>query len=271
LIHFYKRFELKVSAISSIDLTMAEGGYNRQNSEGHDNIIISDVIQGVRQSFIDSGVPTEVLEKLQQLWISKLEASPSQGLSVKDVRIHPRGSRKKGAGPSQASKKNEKIDELVEGPVTISSGSDEEQIVTETQPIVLSSDSDDDFKDVLEPRKLKLIKAGTIPQVDGPADSSDEEEVDEDEEDDDDDDDDDDNDPDGDEEDEGVEEEPLGSEDDISDEDASDLFDTENVVVCQYDKITRARNKWKFHLKDGIMNLNGKDYVFARANGDAEW
>merc|ERR1719350_292958 len=58
---------------------------------------------------------------------------------------------------------------------------------------------------------------------------------------------------------------------DSSDEDASDLFETDNVVVCQYDKITRARNKWKFHLKDGIMNLNGKDYVFQRANGDAEW
>ena len=24
------------------------------------------------------------------------------------------------------------------------------------------------------------------------------------------------------------------------------------------------RNKWKFNLKDGIMNLNGKDYVFSR-------
>merc|ERR1712045_42104 len=106
---------------------------------------------------------------------------------------------------------------------------------------------------------------GTLPQLDGPADSSDEEDgVD------DDDDDDDENDPDG-EDDEGVEEEPLGSEDDISDEDASDLFDTENVVVCQFDKITRARNKWKFHLKDGIMNLNGKDYVFQRATGEAEW
>jgi transcription initiation factor TFIIA large subunit len=43
------------------------------------------------------------------------------------------------------------------------------------------------------------------------------------------------------------------------------------VVVCQYEKITRARNKWKFHLKDGIMNLNGRDYVFQRANGEAEW
>ncbi|KAF2884025.1 hypothetical protein ILUMI_22143 [Ignelater luminosus] len=69
----------------------------------------------------------------------------------------------------------------------------------------------------------------------------------------------------------GPEEEPLNSEDDVTDEDPSDLFDTENVVVCQYDKITRSRNKWKFHLKDGIMNLNGEDYVFQKANGDAEW
>ena len=94
---------------------------------------------------------------------------------------------------------------------------------------------------------------------------------DDDDDDEDDDDDDDDEDEDEDEEDNAAEEEPLGSGDDISDEDPSDLFNTENVVVCQYDKITRARNKWKFHLKDGIMNLNGKDYVFQRANGDAEW
>merc|ERR1712062_555099 len=105
---------------------------------------------------------------------------------------------------------------------------------------------------------------------DGPNDTSDEDE-DIDNDDDDDDDDDEDEDEDDDTEDGAAEEEPLGSGDDISDEDPSDLFNTENVVVCQYDKITRARNKWKFHLKDGIMNLNGKDYVFQRANGDAEW
>ncbi|XP_018302724.1 transcription initiation factor IIA subunit 1 isoform X3 [Mycetomoellerius zeteki] len=67
------------------------------------------------------------------------------------------------------------------------------------------------------------------------------------------------------------EEEPLNSEDDVTDDDPTDLFDTDNVVVCQYDKITRSRNKWKFYLKDGIMNLSGKDYVFQKANGDAEW
>lgn len=69
----------------------------------------------------------------------------------------------------------------------------------------------------------------------------------------------------------GAEEEPLNSGDDVSEEDPGDMFDTDNVVVCQYDKITRTRNKWKFYLKDGIMNLAGKDYVFQKANGDAEW
>uniref|UniRef100_A0A8C6KHI1 General transcription factor IIA, 1 n=1 Tax=Nothobranchius furzeri TaxID=105023 RepID=A0A8C6KHI1_NOTFU len=65
--------------------------------------------------------------------------------------------------------------------------------------------------------------------------------------------------------------EPLNSGDDVSDDDGGELFDTENVVVCQYDKIHRSKNKWKFHLKDGIMNLNGRDYVFSKAIGDAEW
>jgi len=29
----------------------------------------------------------------------------------------------------------------------------------------------------------------------------------------------------------------LNSEDDVSDEEQTDLFDTDNVVVCQYDKV----------------------------------
>lgn len=66
-------------------------------------------------------------------------------------------------------------------------------------------------------------------------------------------------------------EDPLNSGDDISNDEGAEVFETENVVVCQYDKISRHRNKWKFHLKDGMMNLNGKDYVFQKAVGDAEW
>ncbi|KAG1665352.1 Transcription initiation factor IIA subunit 1 [Nymphon striatum] len=110
-------------------------------------------------------------------------------------------------------------------------------------------------------------KPTNLVQLDGTQDTSDEDEDDfqDDHQDDEEEQNDDEN------EDEGEEDEPLNSEDDVSDEDPSDLFDTDNVVVCQYDKITRCRNKWKFHLKDGIMSLNGKDYVFHKSVGDAEW
>ncbi|NWS73224.1 TF2AY factor, partial [Crotophaga sulcirostris] len=68
-----------------------------------------------------------------------------------------------------------------------------------------------------------------------------------------------------------VEEDPLNSGDDVSEQDVADLFDTDNVIVCQFDKIHRSKNKWKFYLKDGVMSLEGKDHVFAKAVGDAEW
>lgn len=109
---------------------------------------------------------------------------------------------------------------------------------------------------------------GGIIQLDGNGDTSSSEDEDFDNDDNDDENDEDQNDDDAE---QGEEEEPLNSADDVSEEDPTELFDAENVVVCQYDKINRNKNKWKFHLKDGIMNLNGKDYVFQKANGDAEW
>ncbi|MEQ2276511.1 hypothetical protein XENORESO_001457 [Xenotaenia resolanae] len=68
-----------------------------------------------------------------------------------------------------------------------------------------------------------------------------------------------------------VEEDPLNSGDDVVEQDIPDLFDTDNVIVCQYDKIHRSKNRWKFHLKDGVMSYGGRDYVFSKATGEAEW
>jgi len=250
---------------------MAEGGVSDFDKEAPESVIISGVIDGVKQSFIDSGVDLDVLSKLQDLWISKLRANSSPGLSIADVmQMEPpapvRKCKGKGKGKNRVPvvRKSQNVDDI---PEEIGEKEKKSANVESPDIIVISSDEHEELPSKSTKSKLK------IPQLDGPADSSDEDGVDDDDDDDgddDDDDDDDDNDPDG-EDDEGVEEEPLGSEDDISDEDASDLFDTENVVVCQYDKITRARNKWKFHLKDGIMNLDGKDYVFQRATGEAEW
>ncbi|EPQ01983.1 Transcription initiation factor IIA subunit 1 [Myotis brandtii] len=105
-------------------------------------------------------------------------------------------------------------------------------------------------------------------QVDGTGDTSSEEDEDEEEDDDDN--------KEEDKENDGAEggqvaEEPLNSEDDLSDEEGQEVFDTEHVVVCQFEKVLRSKNKWRFLLKDGIMNLNGRDYIFAKAFGDAEW
>lgn len=66
-------------------------------------------------------------------------------------------------------------------------------------------------------------------------------------------------------------EDPLNSGDDVIEQDIPDLFDTDNVIVCQYDKIHRSKNRWKFHLKDGVMTYEGRDYVFSKAVGEAEW
>uniref|UniRef100_A0A060T7R6 ARAD1C24112p n=1 Tax=Blastobotrys adeninivorans TaxID=409370 RepID=A0A060T7R6_BLAAD len=73
---------------------------------------------------------------------------------------------------------------------------------------------------------------------------------------------------------------------DQSDEINSDLDDSEDeidsanededddggmIMLCLYDKVQRVKNKWKYVLKDGVANINGKDYVFSRGSGESEW
>jgi len=219
---------------------MAEGGV--------DSDIISGVISSVRETFESEGIDPQVLEKLEQLWISKLKRENSS-----------------------ASKPKSSVEEEEGGYIEKPGNNMEDAGQAEDSPQAVG-------KLKKKSKRVKKKDKKPLPQVDGPADTSDDDDDDGDdvkEEDDDDEDSEgslsDELDPDGEKYDDGIDDEPLCSEDDNSDEEATDLFDTENVVVCQYDKITRAKNKWKFHLKDGIMNLNGRDYVFQRAHGEAEW
>ncbi|KAJ3281040.1 transcription factor IIA subunit alpha [Borealophlyctis nickersoniae] len=101
-------------------------------------------------------------------------------------------------------------------------------------------------------RRSKKGKGKAIAQVDG---------VDDDDDDDDDDD---------------IAEPPANADEDIGsdldDEDSEEEGgDVDNLILCQYEKVTRIKNKWKCTLKDGIVSVNGKDYLFNRANGDFEW
>ncbi|KAF8692093.1 Transcription factor IIA, alpha/beta subunit, partial [Rhizoctonia solani] len=84
--------------------------------------------------------------------------------------------------------------------------------------------------------------------------------------------------------------EEIGS--DLDDSDDSDADDVENegageagdYVFCTYDKVwlfiqsppsgsnrlsqvQRVKNKWKCVLKDGMIHVNGKDYLFMKCNG----
>lgn len=79
-----------------------------------------------------------------------------------------------------------------------------------------------------------------------------------------------------------------GSRDDDEDDEAinSDLDDSDSdneteditgagadtdIVFCTYDKVARVKNKWKCILKDGMIHINGKDYLFAKCTGEFEW
>ncbi|XP_059094499.1 transcription initiation factor IIA subunit 1-like [Tigriopus californicus] len=253
-------------------LEYQRGGTQPENDRQISSRIVTDVLAGVQRSFATEGVSPDIMDKLRDLWLSKIRQLESDrpDLSVSaelDAVV--------------AAAEEEEEDEP--GSIVIAQASR----LSPDEAAGPSSSAAPQLRlaaALARPSSAKgqkrVKRRKVISQFDGPNDTSDDEDdIDKEDEDDDDDDDDGDDDDDDDDvlnedddnDDGGPEEEPLGSGDDISDEDPEDLFDTENVVVCQYDKITRARNKWKFHLKDGIMNLNGKDYVFQRATGDAEW
>ncbi|CAK7275099.1 transcription factor IIA subunit alpha [Sporothrix epigloea] len=85
----------------------------------------------------------------------------------------------------------------------------------------------------------------------------------------------------------GMEEDEDVKADILDDEDAinSDLDDPEDdreddddeddvmgpIMLCVYDKVQRVKNKWKCTLKDGVLTVNGKEYVFHKATGEYEW
>ncbi|KAG0473627.1 hypothetical protein HPP92_015484 [Vanilla planifolia] len=75
----------------------------------------------------------------------------------------------------------------------------------------------------------------------------------------------------------GEDDEPPLNEDD-DDEDDLDDFDqeeeepnTQHLVLAQFDKVTRTKNRWKCTLKDGIMHINSRDILFNKATGEFEF
>ncbi|XP_006654234.1 transcription initiation factor IIA subunit 1-like [Oryza brachyantha] len=75
----------------------------------------------------------------------------------------------------------------------------------------------------------------------------------------------------------GDDDEPPLNEDDDDDDELDDLEqgedepNTQHLVLAQFDKVTRTKNRWKCTLKDGIMHLNGRDVLFNKATGEFDF
>ncbi|XP_068089167.1 TFIIA-alpha and beta-like factor isoform X2 [Hyperolius riggenbachi] len=63
----------------------------------------------------------------------------------------------------------------------------------------------------------------------------------------------------------------LEEDDSGSNESSSNSSDDEDTEIDIIEEIHRSKNKWKFYLKDGVMCFGGKDYIFSKAIGEAEW
>ncbi|EON98565.1 putative transcription factor tfiia complex subunit protein [Phaeoacremonium minimum UCRPA7] len=63
----------------------------------------------------------------------------------------------------------------------------------------------------------------------------------------------------------------LDDPDDDQDDDDDDDDNMGHIMLCMYDKVQRVKNKWKCTLKDGVLTVNGKEYVFHKATGEYEW
>ncbi|KAJ5008126.1 Transcription initiation factor IIA large subunit [Colletotrichum sp. SAR 10_99] len=63
----------------------------------------------------------------------------------------------------------------------------------------------------------------------------------------------------------------LDDPDEDKDDDEVDDEGLGHIMLCMYDKVQRVKNKWKCILKDGVLTVNGKEYVFHKATGEYEW
>lgn len=74
----------------------------------------------------------------------------------------------------------------------------------------------------------------------------------------------------------GVHDESPNDADDSSSVDEDEDFDeVPELLVCLYDKVWKTRHKamhkWKCTLRDGVLVVGEKEYVFVKAHAELTW
>lgn len=203
--------------------------------------IIDDVINNVRQDFEEMGIEKEVLEELQRSWEAKIVATQVAEFEGAPA-LPPAKSRSSKKPDPKAEVKSE--DNGTNGASSSTNGADQHRSK------VARADGSSDVKN-----------AADTGASDGAAGTKKE---------------------DGNDEDAAAgqkrkrisDDDEIGS--DLDDSDDEDLDggadgDNDDMVLCLYDKVQRVKNKWKCVLKDGVASIDGRDYLFAKCNGEFEW
>lgn len=189
--------------------------------------VIDDVINMVREAFNEEGIDEQVLMDLKTTWERRLSESKAVDCKDSDVPVS-------GPTPTRGARGAAAANRAAAAAAAAASAAAQQQLLDAT-PAAHS------LVPVFQAQLtagLPVGRGNQIVQLDGPHDSSDDEDDEEDGKDADEDHDDNDEDKNEEENDSpGEDEEPLNSEDDVSDEEPNELFETDNVVVCQYDKV----------------------------------
>ncbi|PWN41085.1 TFIIA-domain-containing protein [Ceraceosorus guamensis] len=208
--------------------------------------IIDDVIANVRQDFEDVGVEKEVLEELQRSWEAKILATGVAEFDGAPSSSAGKGGSKKGGKAD----KDKEVKPNVKNPPASGHSSQHPDMKSEDNGQASSSDS----------RKMHKTEDGKAKRDfgdghdDGSINGNGKEKA-------------------GEKRKRAAQTDEINSDLDDSDDEEKDVgeIEGEDMILCLYDKVQRVKNKWKCVLKDGIANIDGRDYVFSKLNSDFEW
>lgn len=204
--------------------------------------VIDDVINMVREAFNEEGIDEQVLQDLKTTWEKRLTESKA---------VESKESDGPAAGPTPARGARGAAAANRAAAAAAAAAAATAAMAAQHQPVVEPSASAHSLVPGYQAQLtagLPVVRSNQVVQLDGPHDTSDEEEDEEDGKDGDEEHEDNDEEKNDEENDSpGEDEEPLNSEDDVSDEEPNELFETDNVVVCQYDKVCVSDFKLLLH------------------------
>jgi len=203
--------------------------------------VVDDVLENVRQSFRDEGLDESVLNDLRLLWMDKL-ARQGQ-VTGTSVPSHAPGQSAVSSGNAAAENTGKASWNFF--PHNRGQPAGAARPAAQGQPSGKGTveQTDGAFGDdapTFHATRLAQHDGGSSEKPDGAASKAD-----------------------------PIDDEELSSSDE--DEDAPDPEDEENFIICQYEKVARQKNKYKVQLKQGIMSVNGTEYMFNRADGQFTW